>query len=100
MRFLALLVILAWPAFGGSKERIKALEARALQAELRAAVAEERLASIPHQQATERTVAAFHASCDAARIPVDKCEPDLSTFTVRAKPEPKKPDEKPKPQVP
>lgn len=89
---MSLLFLIALPVVAESKAELRK---RALAAELRAAVAEERLASIPHEQASERTRAAFRASCVAEKIPMDQCVPDMATFTVKRKPEPPKPAEQP-----
>ena len=77
---------------------IKDLTDRALRAELRAAVAEKRLADQQIAQVQKLTTdaqnAAFKASCDAASIPLDKCEPDpKGDWSVRAKVEAPKPEE-------
>jgi hypothetical protein len=92
---VALVMVFALAA-ADDKSKPDAATTRALAAELHAAVAEERLASIVLQQASERqklaserSVSAFRASCEAVGIALDQCQV-TPTWGVERKPEPPK----------
>ena len=79
------------PEVASLQAQLNATLKRAATAELRAAVAEEKLAAIPHNAAVDKAMVAFHAACEISKIPQDKCEPDPSDWSVRVKAEPPAP---------